>query len=374
MRHASVNTWHAPMSLDRETTLRTLCEAFGIALNGHDCMDFGNGLINSTYLLKDRHGDNDWILQRVNTAVFKQPELIAYNNYLAADHLRRHFPDYRFMEGKRTAEGKDLFQDAVLGAWRVFPYIRNTVSHDNATTPHQAYSAAQQFGRLTRNLDGIYTGAFKVIIPDFHHLPKRWAHFQEALRTAAPERLDDALETIAFYTGHEELVHAFDALLRDPQVSTRITHNDTKLNNVLFDRDSNEAVCVVDLDTLMPGKALFDLGDMIRTFISPAAEDDPDPAHCTIRPEIFQALVEGWFSEMAPLLSPAEKARVFLSGQLLMMEQGVRFLTDFLENDVYYRTLRPGHNLDRARNQMHLLAAYTARKGELEAMIAGLVG
>lgn len=362
------------MRLDQGSILRTLCESFGITLNGHDCMPFGNGLINRTYLLKDRHGDDDWILQQVNTNIFKWPELIAYNNYLAAEHLRMHYPGYRFMEGRRTAEGKDLFQDRALGAWRMFPYIRNTVSHDTVMSEHQAYSAAQQFGRLTRYLDGVYTGAFKVTIPDFHHLPKRWARFQEAIRNAAPQRLDPALETIAFYTGNEELVGAFDALLNDPEVSIRITHNDTKLNNVLFDRDTNEAVCVVDLDTLMPGKALFDLGDMIRTFISPAAEDDPDPAHCIVRPGIFEALVDGWFSEMAPLLTAAEKERVFLSGQLLMMEQGVRFLTDHLQNDVYYGADRPDHNLDRARNQMHLLAAYTARKKELEARIARLIG
>lgn len=360
-------------SPDRDTTLRTLCDAFAIELNGHDCVPFGNGLINQTFLLKDRHGDNDWILQQVNTAVFTRPELIAYNNYLAADHLRKHHPGYRFMEGRRTVTGRDLFLDDRLGAWRVFPFIQNTVSYDGAVTPHQAFSAAQQFGRLTRNLDGIYVGAFKTIIPGFHDLGERFERFKRAIDEARSERRESAAEVIAFCLRNAHIVGEFKAAMRDPDVSTRITHNDTKVNNVLFDKDTNEAVCVVDLDTLMPGKALFDLGDMIRTFISPAAEDDPDPAHCAIDGEVFQKLVEGWFSEMAPLISRSEQALVFWSGQMLMYEQGIRFLTDHLQGDVYYRTDRAEQNLDRAKNQMHLLMAYTAKQKALNERVRHLL-
>ncbi|MBK9761634.1 MAG: aminoglycoside phosphotransferase family protein [Flavobacteriales bacterium] len=352
------------MSIDHKGALQTLCDHFGIALNGHDCIPFGSGLINRTYLLKDRNHHDDWILQQVNTTVFTRPELIAYNNYLASEHLRVHHPDYLFMSGKRTTTGKDLFIDNELGAWRVFPFIQNSISYDGAVTPDQAFSAAQQFGRLSRNLDGIYVGAFKTIIVDFHDLGKRYARFTEAINTATPERRSIADSTIRYFVKYAHIVEEFKSAMLDPDVHTRITHNDTKVNNVLFDKDTNEAICVVDLDTLMPGKALFDLGDMIRTFISSAAEDDPDPAHCSINADVFTRLVEGWFSEMAPLLSFSEKALVFWSGQMLMYEQGIRFLTDFLQNDIYYKTTRPEHNLDRAKNQMHLLTAYTARREE----------
>lgn len=354
------------MNNDDHDLVHVLCEAFGITPVEHDIIPYGSGLINKTFLLKDRIDGNDWLLQQVNTAVFKQPELIAYNNYLAAEHLRSHHPDYRFMRGRRTALGKDLFMDPELGAWRVFPYFANTISFDQAVSPAQAFAAAQQFGRLLNKLDGVYVGAFKTIIPGFHDTAARFAAFQRSMESAMPERLELGSDPIAFYLAHAHIVEEYNAVMADRSIQTRITHNDTKLNNVLFDKDTGEAVCVVDLDTLMPGKAIFDLGDMIRTFISTAAEDDPDPAHTRINADVFEQLVKGWTSEMAPLLSPSEMKLLYWSGQLLMFEQGIRFLTDFLLNDVYYRTERPLHNLDRARNQMHLLRAYTERREALE--------
>lgn len=361
------------MSETRVPVLSTICAAFGIGLNGHDCVPFGNGLINQTYLLRNRHGDDHWILQQVNTTVFKQPQLIAYNNYLAAEHLRNHHPEYRFMRGLRTTDGRDLFISPELGAWRVFPYFPNTVSHEGAVSPQQAYSAAQQFGRLTRCLEGVYVGAFKVIIPDFHDLPARFTVFQQALRNATDERQESAREAISHFLGNAAIVEEFKVIMMDPEVRTRITHNDTKVNNVLFDKDTGEAVCVVDLDTLMPGKALFDLGDMIRTFISPAAEDDPHPGHTEVNEEVFEKLVEGYFSEMAPLMSLSERSLVHWSGQMLIFEQGIRFLTDYLHGDLYYRIDREGHNLDRALNQMHLLKRYVAMQRPLNARIRHLI-
>lgn len=361
------------MSDNRPSVLGTICAAFGIELNGHDCAPFGKGLINQTYLLRNRHGNDHWILQQVNTTVFRQPQLIAYNNYLAAEHLRNHHPEYRFMRGLRTTDGRDLFMSPEIGAWRVFPFFPNTVSVDGAVSPEQAYGAAQQFGRLTRNLEGVYVGAFKVIIPDFHDLGARFEVFQGAVRNAAIERKDRAREAINHFLSNAGIVDEFKVTMMDPEVRTRITHNDTKVNNVLFDKDTGEAVCVVDLDTLMPGKALFDLGDMIRTFISPAAEDDPDPTHTEVNEEVFEKLVEGYFAEMAPLMSLSERSLVHWSGQMLIYEQGIRFLTDYLHGDLYYRIDREGHNLDRALNQMHLLKRYMAMQRPLNDRIRHLV-
>ena len=361
------------MNFLQDSTLRTICERFGIVLNGHDCTPFGSGLINSTYLLKDRHGDDDWILQRINTAVFQQPEWIAYNSYLAAEHLNAHFPDYRFMRHRRTTDGRDIHSDDSIGHWRVFPFIRNTIAYDGAVTPEQAYSAAQQFGRLTRYLDGVYVNAFKVIIPGFHDLGARFVRFKAAIDAAQPLRQAMASDVTAFFLKHAAIVDEFKAAMMDPDVNTRITHNDTKLNNVLFDVDTNEAVCVIDLDTLMPGKAIFDLGDMIRTFISTAAEDDPDPSHTVINEDVFEQLVAGYLSEMSALMSFSERTLVHWCGRMLMYEQGIRFLTDFLQNDTYYKTDRPEHNLDRARNQMNLLVAYSAKEKALVARIRPLL-
>jgi Ser/Thr protein kinase RdoA (MazF antagonist) len=354
--------------------LQAICEAFGISPVRHDRLPHGQGLINHTYLLKDRNGENDWILQQVNTAVFTRPELIAWNNYLAAEHLRSHHPDYPFMRGRPTVQGKDLFHHPKHGTWRMFPYFRGTVSHDAAGGRNQARSAARQFGRLVRCLDGVYVGAFKEIIPGFHDLAARFQAFHASIPQAEAGRREKASGAIDFFLDQADIVETYRSMVADPEVYTRITHNDTKLNNVLFDAASGEAKYVVDLDTLMPGKALFDLGDMIRTFISPAAEDDPDPAHCRINGELFEGLVEGWMSEMGPLLSTREKGLVFWSGRMLMYEQGIRFLTDHLHGDVYYKAKRPDHNLDRAKNQMHLLTAYTAREHELMARVKQVIG
>lgn len=361
------------MTLERGGTLSSICEAFGIALNGHDCIPFGTGLINQTFRLKDRHGDNDWILQQVNTAVFTRPELIAYNNYLAAEHLRSHHPEYRFMRGLRTTDHKDLFIRDDLGAWRVFPFYHNTVTYDGAVTPAQAFSAAQQFGRLTRNLEGVYVGAFKTIIPGFHDLAVRFETLKKSIDAAGAERKASALDTTQYFLKNAHIVEEFKVAMMDPDVHTRITHNDTKVNNVLFDKDTNEAVCVVDLDTLMPGKAIFDLGDMIRTFVSPAAEDDPDPSHAAVNEDVYEKLVEGYFSEMGPLMSFSERTLVHWCGQMLIYEQGIRFLTDFLRDDVYYRVDRPEHNLDRAKNQMHLLKVYTTKQKTLNERVRHLL-
>ena len=357
------------MTTEDRDLVHVLCEAFAIQPVEHLIIPYGSGLINRTFLLKDQRDGNDWLLQQVNTAVFKRPELIAFNNYLAAEHLRSHHPEYRFMRSRRTADGKELFTHPDRGVWRVFPSFPNTISHDPAVSPAQAFAAAQQFGRLTRYLDGVYVGAFQTIIPGFHDTAARFATFQQSIESTTPERREQAKEVIDFFQARQHIVDEYHAAMADPAVQTRITHNDTKLNNVLFDKDTGEAVCVVDLDTLMPGKAIFDLGDMIRTFISTAAEDDPDPAHTRIDADVFEQLVRGWTSEMAPLLSPSEKGLLYWSGQLLLFEQGIRFLTDFLQNDVYYRTTHPLHNLHRAMNQMHLLQAYEERRGELEGRV-----
>lgn len=350
-----------------------ICQAFGITPVQHERIPFGNGLINHTYLLKDRQGDNDWLLQRVNTAVFIKPQLIAYNNYLAGEHLRSHYPAYPFMGGRKTVDGKDLFVDPATGTWRIFRFFCDTVGFSRATSPDQAYGAAQQYGRLVHYLDGAYVGAFQEVIPGFHDLVARYGTFLASIEKGQPERRSKADSLIKFFKEHAGIVDTYRTMATSREVHTRITHNDAKMNNVLFDAATGQAKYVVDLDTLMPGKALFDLGDMIRTFISPAAEDDPDPTSCHVNTELFDAVVEGWLSEMGPLLSELEKELLVWSGQMLMYEQGIRFLTDYLDGDAYYKTQHPEHNLDRATNQMHLLRTYLAMEDELKRRVKPLI-
>jgi Ser/Thr protein kinase RdoA (MazF antagonist)/molybdopterin-guanine dinucleotide biosynthesis protein A len=359
----------AARSLPSADVLAAIGDRFGLRMERYNLRSLGHGLINRTYRLVDRHGSDDRVLQKINTAVFREPGLIARNNRLAAKHLREHHPEQPFLHSLPTIDGADLHQDMDGGFWRLFPFIPNSVAYDGPVTPAQAFSAAQQFGRLTRCLNGADVRAFADVLPGFHDVPSRFSQFQSALTTAEEARKEAASEAITFYSAHAHIADEFTRMMHDPDVPTRITHNDTKLNNVLFDAASGKAVCVVDLDTLMPGKSLFDLGDMIRTFISAAPEDDPDPAAAVVNEDVFEQLIAGYFTEMAPIMSARERSLAYWSGTMLLYEQGLRFLTDHLNGDRYYTVHRPYHNLDRTHNQMHLLHAYSALERSLIARI-----
>ncbi|GHB75621.1 phosphotransferase enzyme family protein [Persicitalea jodogahamensis] len=313
---------------------------------------FGSGHINATFLVEGEDG-RKFVLQRINSAVF-QIEAIAHNLRLAAKYLTKHHPDYLFVAPIPTLAGEEM---VVLEgeSWRLTPFVPNSTSINEATTPQQAYEAARQFGLLSKNLDGLDLAKFEATIPDFHNLSFRFGQFQDAIAAAPESRREAAVELVAYFLDKSEIVATYESLMQNPDFPDRLMHHDTKINNVLLDADTQRGLAVCDLDTLMPGKVISDLGDMVRTYVSPVSEESVEFEKVVVREEYYKALIEGYLSEMKGVLTETEKSAIFYSGLFLVYMQGIRFLADYLNGDVYYPVKYPEHNLDRAKNQMVLL-------------------
>ncbi|QEC53408.1 phosphotransferase family enzyme [Anseongella ginsenosidimutans] len=335
--------------------LNQVLDGFGLEDASWECVEFGSGHINNTYRLTRKQTGENLLLQRINHFVFKEPEAIAGNMRIAADHLEATDPDYLFLNAVKTKEGKDLWYDEEGFPWRILPFIDNAYSMDEVGEAGQARSAARQFAILTRKLAGLDASLLKPTIPDFHNLELRYRQFREALETAGENRKKEASGEIGQCSNRAHLAEEYSRLIVHPGCKLRIMHHDTKINNVLFDVESGEAKCPIDLDTLMPGYIFSDLGDMVRTYVSPVSEEETDLSKVAVRDEFYEALYDGYLSEMAAELSDFEKQHLSFSGKMLLYMQALRFLTDYLQGDVYYKIHYPGQNLDRSRNQLKLL-------------------
>ena len=330
---------------------------------------FGSGHINRTFLVQSEETPKQWILQKINTYVFTKPWAIAQNLEEAADYLAEHHPDYLFIRPIPTVGGQWLHEVADEH-WRLTPFIPNSYSVNEATDPTQAYEAARQFGRLARYLDGMDLHRCTPTIPDFHNLRWRYTQFEQALAAAPAERLEVAEALIELFMKHQDLVATYDALLHNADMPDRLMHHDTKINNVLLDTTTHQGLCVCDLDTLMPGKVISDLGDMVRTFVSPVSEETQDVEAMQVREPYYQALMEGYLSEMKHVLTPTEREHIFYSGPFLVYMQGLRFLSDYLQGDRYYPIQYPLHNYHRALTQARLLSDIFLKEARLRAIIA----
>lgn len=335
--------------------LDRILEGFGLSGDTWDCQEFGSGHINNTYRLNQRETGEKLLLQRINRFVFKDPEAIAGNMRQAADYLRSSDPGYLFLNALKTREGKELYYDEEGEPWRVLPFIENSRSIDEVMEPGQAFSASRQFAILTKKLSGLDASLLKATIPDFHNLELRYTQFREALEQAGEDKKLEAATEITQGKEREHLAGEYKKLTGTPDCKLRIMHHDTKINNVLFDRDTGEAKCPIDLDTLMPGYIFSDLGDMVRTYVSPVSEEETDFSRVRVRDRFYEALYDGYLSEMTGELSEFEKQHLSFAGKMLLYMQALRFLTDHLMGDVYYKTHYPGQNLNRSRNQLKLL-------------------
>ncbi|ATL47638.1 aminoglycoside phosphotransferase [Chitinophaga caeni] len=342
--------------------------AFGLDAANFETKKFGSGHINNTFLLTGKHDDAKYVLQRINTNVFKEPWVIATNQRMAADYLAAKDPEYLFITPIPTTSGKELFE--FEGEyWRLIPFIANSITVDQADNTTQAYEAAKQFGKLARLLDGIDMRPFKATIPNFHNLTLRYAAFQDAIPAAKEERRNAAEELIRSFLDYSDIAITFEKLKTHRDFKDRVMHHDTKINNVLLDKDTFKGVCVCDLDTLMPGKIISDLGDMVRTYVCPVSEEERDFSLITVRDEYFEALMKGYLEEVGATLSQIEKDHLFYAGKFMIYMQGIRFLTDYLNGDIYYPIKYAEHNYDRAKNQLTLLQALVAKEGKLQSII-----
>ncbi|MBI3550690.1 MAG: aminoglycoside phosphotransferase family protein [Elusimicrobia bacterium] len=352
--------------------LRTIGQAFQISGEFESARLHGDGHINDTFLAAYRSGPRTsrFILQRINHHVFRDPSAVMDNIVRVLEHLRGKLgstPDAarRVLSLVPTRTGGYLHRDGEGNYWRAYVAIDGARTLAIVEDPGQARESGRAFGRFQTLLADLPAPRLKDTIPDFHNTPKRFCAFEASVAADAENRGAQAKREIDFALSRK----AVSRVLQDAHASggmpERIVHNDTKFNNVLIDASTNEALCVIDLDTVMPGLALHDFGDMVRTATSPTAEDERDLSKVTVRLPVFQALVEGYVSEAGAFLTTVERRHLAFSGKLIAFELGLRFLTDFLEGDAYFKVHREGHNLDRARSQFRLVAEIEAREDEM---------
>lgn len=326
----------------------------------------GNGLINHTWKLTME--ENTYILQRINDHVFKQPAMIAANIDLIARHLEMYYPDYVFTAPVRTRDGASMVYLKGEGYFRMFPYVAGSFSKDVVENPRQAYEAAKQFGRFTKLLSGLDVGGLAATIPSFHDLSLRYRQFLLALDTGNKKRIEGSAGLVEQLIGWSGITEEYERIKCNPDFKQRVTHHDTKISNVLFDKD-DDGICVIDLDTVMPGFFISDVGDMMRTYLSPVSEEESDFSKISIRDAFYEAVVQGYYDEMKDELTETEKEYFFYAGTFMIYMQALRFLTDHFNDDAYYGAKYTGHNLVRAQNQAILLQRLLEKKPQLEELL-----
>lgn len=331
-----------------------ILKAYGYAASTVTLQQIGSGHINRTYLLCANSGEK-FIIQNINTRVFKNPIDIANNIKAVADYLATNYPDYLFPAPIETLNG-DLMFCHNNEYWRSMPFVADTTAFDTLNDPKQAFEAAKQFGKLSKLLNNFNTSVLQPTIPGFHDLVLRYQQFTTALTQAKNEFKESAENEINTALHHHFIVSYYQSYLNRPDFLDRVMHHDTKISNVLLANGDNTGVCVIDLDTLMPGKFISDLGDMMRTYLCAFSENETDMEKIKIRLPFFKATVKGYLSEMGNSLTKTEKELILFSGKYIIYMQALRFLTDYLNGSNYYPIAYPTQNLDRSKNQFKLLS------------------
>jgi Ser/Thr protein kinase RdoA (MazF antagonist) len=355
--------------------LRAIVKQFQIPGEFLEAGAYGSGHINDTYCAVFNQGGTRarHILQRINHGVFKQPVALMENVQRVTAHLLGKAagePDAgrRVLTLIPARSGAAFFRDDAGNYWRAYVFIEAARGLDAVQFPAQARAAARTYGRFQKLLADLPAPRLHDTIPDFHHTPKRFAALEKAVAADAVNRAVSAKPEIEFALRHRAICR----VLLDAKLPERVTHNDTKFNNVLLDDATGEGLCVIDLDTVMPGLALYDFGDMVRTTTSPAQEDERDLSKVRMQLPMFEALARGYLSSAADFLTPAEKKFLPFSGRLITFETGIRFLTDFLAGDTYFKVHRAGHNLDRCRTQFKLVESIEQQEEKMNQLVEAI--
>lgn len=336
---------------------------------------YGSGHINDTYcVVFDQSGTRvRYIFQRINHNIFKNPVLLMENIRRVTAHLSGKLtgqPDFtrRFLTLISARDGLCYHCDEDGNYWRVYLFIEKARSYDAVENPRQAFEAAKAYGHFQKLLADLPAPPLHETIPDFHHTPKRFAALMRAVEADVENRAALAKKEIDFALQRKSIT---DVLI-NAKLPQRVTHNDTKFNNVMLDDATGEGICVVDLDTLMPGLTLYDFGDMVRTTTSPAREDERDLSLVKMQFPMFEALVRGYLASAEDFLTFSEKQLLAFSGKLITFEIGVRFLTDFLGGDTYFKIHRNGHNLDRCRAQFKLVQSIEQQEEQMQSLVESI--
>ncbi len=354
---------------------RVVVEAFAIDGPLLEIARYGAGLINDTFRVVTGPfpGPVSRLLQRINPIVFPDGAAVMENMTHVTQHVAKTLKRQGVLDLERrllslvpTRSGTPWFQHEDGSAWRVVRFIDGARMHERAESPEHAYRAASAFGRFQALLLEYAGPRLHETIPRFHDTPFRFQQFDQAVTQDRAGRLAEVEPEVAFALEQRPLGGALLALQASGDIPERIAHNDAKIANVLFDTVSGEELCVVDLDTVMPGLSLFDFGDMVRSMANSGNEDGLDPSEARVSLRMFEAITRGYLGSVGPRLCTAEREHLVTAAQVIVLEQGVRFLTDYLNGDVYYRTGRPGQNRDRSRMHLGLLRSLTREQRELE--------
>ncbi len=342
---------------------------------------FGGGHINDSFLVTYRQKDRSarFLHQRINDAVFPAPVLVMENIQRVTDHIAQRLKSLGVADVNRkvltlvqTNEGSSYCRDSMGSYWRLYWFIESARVCQTVETPEQAEQAGRALGVFQRLLVDLSGPRLHETIPGFHNTPSRFEALERAVQADPQGRAAEARREIECALLNRSLATALLDLYQAGDIPERVVHNDAKISNVLFDRETGEALCIVDLDTVMPGLALYDFGDMVRSMTCPAPEDETDPSRVEVRMPLFAALVRGYLEAATPFLAPMERANLVTAGKLIALEQGVRFLTDFLNGDKYYRTQRPNQNLDRCRTQFKLVESIIQHERQMVRFVESL--
>ncbi|MCP4731969.1 MAG: aminoglycoside phosphotransferase family protein [Roseibacillus sp.] len=372
-----------PLPQETAALVRSIADQFAIEGQYTRGEEVKSGHINSTYLVTYELEDGEcrrYILQRINEKVFKDPLAVMRNVECVTSHI-----NWKVLRRKRNLGGQTLSlyphktgrfygYGEGGGIWRCYNYFEGCQTHDVVGNTRQAFEAGHAFGSFQDLVSDLPPDEIVETIPDFHDTRRRYQTLMEAVERDSCGRVGEVQMELEFVRRNEDVVDRLLRLKEKGDLPLRITHNDTKINNVLFDMETDEAVCVIDLDTVMPGLSLYDFGDLVRTATNPAAEDERDLGKVEMSIRVFESLVEGYLAAAGKILNEAEIAQMAFSGRLISIELGMRFLTDHLNGDRYFRVHRENQNLDRARTQLCLARQIEEREEEMNRFVLKVAG
>lgn len=354
-------------------SIHEVAENFGLKVKEKP---FGNGHINDTYITE---GEPKYILQRINHNVFKNPADVMENISKVCGFLRKKIiaeggdGDRETLNFITARDGKYYYKTEDGNYFRAYKYVGDCYVVEIPENTEQVYNAARAFGRFQKLLSDFPADELHETIKDFHHTPKRFEALEEAIKNDACGRLKDVAAEVEFARAHKDICSLIVDGINDGSIPLRVTHNDTKINNVLIDDKTGKGLCVIDLDTVMPGSLLYDFGDALRAGTNTAAEDETNLDLVTTNLDMFEAYARGFCDELSESFTKREIELLGMSGVIMTFECGIRFLTDYLNGDTYFKIHREGHNLDRARNQFKLVADMESKLDKMAEIVCNIL-